>query len=127
MQDQVTFAGKLVGAQLATLINKHRIMVVPSRNEGFGIVALEGIACGCVMVGSDAGGIPEAIGECGLIFRNGDVEDLSRALSRALTDNALADRVGAARAAHLACFSRREVARRFIDVIKDAAARAGSR
>ena len=41
------------GAALAALLNQCRILVVPSLwAEPFGIVALEGIACGCVVVGS---------------------------------------------------------------------------
>src|SRR5437588_15136 len=64
---QVTFAGQKSGAVLAELLNRHRILVVPSRwAEPFGIVALEGIACGCVVVGSEKGGLKESIG----CFRN---------------------------------------------------------
>ena len=65
----VTFAGQVTGEKLNRLLNAHRIMVVPSREgEGFGVVALEGIACGCVVVGSTHGGLSEAIGQCGRIF-----------------------------------------------------------
>ena len=119
--DQVVFHGRASGGDLAEILNRHRVMVVPSRNEGFGVVALEGIACGCVVVGSDAGGLPEAVGECGLVFRNGDVAGLSEALIRALTDNAVQERFIATRDGHLARFSRREVARRYLEVIESAA------
>ena len=55
-----------------------KILVVPSRyDEPFGVVALEGIACGCVVVGSAGGGLPEAIGPCGLTFPNGDATALA--------------------------------------------------
>ena len=61
--DSVRFAGQVTDAELNELLNAHRIMVVPTRyGEGFGVAALEGIACGCVVVGSDCGGLPEAIG-----------------------------------------------------------------
>ena len=83
--DQITFLGAKTGAELAKELNRHRIAVVPSRwKEPFGIVALEEIACGCVVVGSQEGGLPDAIGPCGPTFPNGDAGALARALSRLL-------------------------------------------
>ena len=124
LNDQVTFAGKLIGDELVALINRHRVMVVPSRNEGFGIVALEGIACGCIVVGSDAGGLPEAVGECGVVFKNGDVPDLVENLLRALSDDGVWKRFAASRNAHLARFTRRRVAEQYLNVIETAVTRA---
>jgi glycosyltransferase involved in cell wall biosynthesis len=82
LDGQVVFTGARSGHELAALMNEHRIMVVPSRYaEPFGIVALEGIACGCVVVASGGGGLPEAVGPCGLTFRNGNVAELTSVLS----------------------------------------------
>ena len=76
----MTFAGQVV-EKLNEILNAHRIMVVPSREgETFGVVALEGIACGCVVVGSTHGGLPEAIGPCGRTFKNGDPSALAEVL-----------------------------------------------
>jgi len=84
---QVTFAGRKSGPALAEILNEHRVLVVPSRwAEPFGIVALEGIACGCVVVGSEARGLKEAIGPCGLTFENGNVPALASQLKRLLVD-----------------------------------------
>jgi glycosyltransferase involved in cell wall biosynthesis len=78
---QVDFLGTRMDEELVELLNRHRLLVIPSRyNEPFGIVALEGIACGCVAVGSEGGGLKDAIGPCGRTFKNGDPEDLARAL-----------------------------------------------
>lgn len=85
LEEQVDFLGTRTGEELVEILNRHRILVAPSRyNEPFGIVALEGIACGCVAVGSAGGGLKEAIGPCGETFRNGDAADLARTLSRLL-------------------------------------------
>jgi glycosyltransferase involved in cell wall biosynthesis len=82
LEKQVVFAGARSGEELAALLNEHRIIVVPSRYaEPFGIVALEGIACGSVVVASAGGGLPEAIGPCGLTFENGSVAQLAAVLS----------------------------------------------
>lgn len=83
--DQVTFAGVKKGAELAALLNEHRIMVAPSVwAEPFGIVALEGLACGCIVVASSGGGLPEALGGHGVLFPNGDVRALAGRLLRVL-------------------------------------------
>src|SRR3954471_25093450 len=71
--EQIVFAGAKSGTELAMLLNRHRVMVVPSRwAEPFGVVALEGIACGCAVIGSENGGLREAMGPCGIAFKNGD-------------------------------------------------------
>jgi len=84
---QVRFMGILRGELLAREVARHRVMVVPSRwEEPLGVVALEGIASGCVVVGTDGGGLPEAIGPCGLVARRGDIADLATQIDRALVD-----------------------------------------
>jgi glycogen(starch) synthase len=86
IEAQVEFAGAKFDDELARMLNAHRILVVPSRwQEPFGIVALEGIACGCVAVGSEGGGLKDAIGRCGVTFPNGDVAGLTGALADVLS------------------------------------------
>jgi glycogen synthase len=85
LQTAISFCGALQGLEVAQRLNQHRICVVPSRcPEAFGIVALEAIACGCVVVGSESGGLPEAIGPCGVTFPNGDADRLSAAIEQLL-------------------------------------------
>jgi glycogen(starch) synthase len=87
LDEQVRFLGTVTGEDLVRVLNQHRLLVVPSRyNEPFGIVALEGIACGCVVVGSEGGGLREAIGSCGQTFPNGDAAALAQALTGLLAD-----------------------------------------
>ncbi len=85
LESRVDFAGPLVGSALAARLGRHRALVVPSLwAEPFGIVALEGAACGCEVVGSSAGGLAEAVGPCGHTFPNGDAEALAGLLARVL-------------------------------------------
>jgi glycogen synthase len=84
---QVTFAGVRRGEELVEHLNKCRIMVIPSVWEDPSpIVTLEGIACGCVVVAANAGGLPDAVGPCGLIFAKGDAGDLANVLSGLLAN-----------------------------------------
>src|SRR5438046_2836554 len=60
----VTFAGETVGPELAELMNRHQIIVIPSRRpEPFGIVAPEGSACGRTGGGTTEGGVSEPMGD----------------------------------------------------------------
>lgn len=87
LESQVSFLGVRRGAELARVLNQHRIIVVPSLwQEPFGIVALEAIACGCVAVGSQGGGLADAIGPCGNTFPNGDRDALRATLAPLLRD-----------------------------------------
>lgn len=121
IHDQVEFIGAKVGEDLVQLLNTHQILVVPSRwQEPFGIVALEGIACGCVVVGSEGGGLKEAIGPCGETFPNGDVEALAVLLSQLLNcpDQLAIYRQSAA--AHLALHRPEAIAKAYLNVFETA-------
>ena len=99
----VGLLGTRTGEELARLLNEHRILVVPSRyREPFGLVAIEAIACGCVVVGSSGGGLPEAIGPCGRTFPNGDATALARVLAGLLADPAAVAELRPGAAGHLA-------------------------
>ena len=116
---QVTFAGMQTGETLVRLLNEHRVMVVPSQlAEPFGVVALEGIACGCTLVGSERGGLPDAIGPCGLLFPNGDADALAERLGRVLNDEALREGLRAGAPAHLEAHSPRRIAAKYLQMFE---------
>lgn len=117
--DQIKFAGKKEGEELVRILNEHAIMVVPSRwNEPFGIVALEGIASGCVVIGSKGGGLPEAIGPCGLIFPNGDVKALAARIKDLLNNPGSLAELKAGAAEHLAKHNRTLVTGSYFSVLE---------
>lgn len=116
---QMAFAGQKSGDALAEILNQHRILVVPSRwAEPFGIVALEGIACGCVIVGSEKGGLKEAIGPCGLTFVNGDTGALASQLKRLLAEPELQSRLRQHADEHLAKFKSDAVVAAYLRIMQ---------
>jgi glycogen(starch) synthase len=118
---QVNFVGVKRGPELAALLNRHRILVVPSRwNEPFGIVALEGMACGCVVVGSEGGGLKEAIGPGGVTFPNGNVASLVRCLTDLLTHPEELALYRQKAREHLSRHSPRAVAGAYLEVLESA-------
>lgn len=116
--EQVAFLGTLHDSR-AREVGLHKIMVVPSRwPEPFGVVALEGIAAGCVVSASSGGGLPEAVGPCGLLFRNGDVTGLASTLKQLLLNDALREQFRNRSGEHLAQFEPRQIAERYLDVFR---------
>ena len=117
--DLVCFAGALRGEELARELNRHQVLVAPSRwDEPFGIVALEGIACGCLVVGSEGGGLPDAIGACGKTFRNGDPADLSRTIREVFEERDIIQHNQAAICAHLNCHRAEVTATRYVEIFE---------
>ena len=102
IQERVDFCGPLAGEELAKMLSRHEIAVIPSIwEEPFGIVALEAAACGCVVVGSDGGGLPDAIGPCGMLFKRGDPVDLEKVLRYLLKDSNLRNNIRESSGPHL--------------------------
>jgi glycosyltransferase involved in cell wall biosynthesis len=118
---QVEFAGQVAGPELVALLNRHRVLVVPSRwKEPFGLVVLEGMACGCVPLVADCGGLPDAIGEAGAKFRHQDADDAAHWIEKLLAPDADLNRYRAAAPAHLAKHTAEAVAARYLEVLEEA-------
>jgi len=97
----VVLLGHLPDDDLAATLAAADAVVLPSRYEPFGIVALEAAAAGAPLVASTAGGLAEVVvdGETGVSFAPGDVVALACAVGRVLADpRAAAQRARAARA-----------------------------
>ena len=100
----VRFLGHVAPPQ--PLIEQSAIVVVPSLGEGFGMVALEAMERGRPVIGSRVGGLPEIVGETGLLVSPGEVEPLRAAIVELASDLPRAADLGMkARARALAEFS----------------------
>jgi glycogen(starch) synthase len=95
----VDFVGHLSDRELRAALAAADAVVLPSRYEPFGIVALEAAAAGAPLVASTAGGLGEVVvdGRTGVSFPPGDVAGLVDAV-----DAVLVDPVGARARAHAA-------------------------
>jgi glycosyltransferase involved in cell wall biosynthesis len=85
-------------ADIDRLLRRADVLAVPSRAEGFGLVALEAMRAEVPVVGFRAGALPEVVddGVTGLLVAEGDVAALAAALARITTDRRLAKRLGRA-------------------------------
>lgn len=118
LANRVEFTGALQGDALVRVLNQHEVMVVPSTwNEPFGIVVLEGLASGCVLLVSDGGGLPDAIGKSGLLFKRGDISDLVLKLQLLLENHQLRTSLRSEALLHLPHFESNVVCEQYLKIL----------
>lgn len=89
LSKRVHFIGFVPQAKLPALYSACSAFVYPSLYEGFGLPVLEALACGAVVVTSNVSSMPEVAGKAGILIDPQNVDDLTNALYRALTDQEL--------------------------------------
>ncbi len=94
LQSRLHLPGVIHNSGLPAFMNALDVFVLPSetrRNwrEQFGRVAVEAMSCGVPVVGSDAGEIPQVLGNAGLTYPEGDTQQLAYQLRRLLQDGTL--------------------------------------
>ncbi|HUD77277.1 MAG TPA: glycogen synthase [Streptosporangiaceae bacterium] len=89
--------GMLAKPEVIQILSNATVFACPSEYEPLGIVNLEAMACGCAVVASAVGGIPEVVadGETGLLVPPGEPEALATAINSVIRDPGLAAALGA--------------------------------
>lgn len=95
LSGNVHYAGVVPDSQLPGIYRGATALVCPSLYEGFGLPALEAMACGTVVAAARATSLPEVLGEAAVFFDPMDVTDISRALVDAATDESLRTKLAA--------------------------------
>jgi glycosyltransferase involved in cell wall biosynthesis len=93
LKGHVRFLHDVPNADLPGLYNAASVLATPSFYEGFGLPALEAMACGTPVVVADRASLPEVVGKAGLLVNPEDVDHIAQALTRVLTDEALRARM----------------------------------
>ena len=116
--DAVQFVGGVDVAALPGLYQGSRAFVMPSLYEGFGLGALEAMACGAPVLAADAGALPEVVSDAGLLLPPTDPAAWADALERVLLDPALTAALRARGPAQAARFSWARAARETLAVYR---------
>ena len=122
---RVAWEGRLPQAELAARYRRAAALLVPGRDEGLGLVAVEGQLAGAPVVAAASGGLVDVVrdGQTGRTFPVGDPAALARAVEEVVADPATAARLaGAARRAAVDRFGTRSAARAYADAYADALA-----
>ncbi len=84
---RVHFAGYVPDEHLGALYAQARLLVAPALYEGFGMPALEAMACGTPVVAANAGALPEVVGDVGVMVDPSDVLSIEAGMRRVLTES----------------------------------------
>jgi glycosyltransferase involved in cell wall biosynthesis len=97
--------GYLDDPTLVALLRHAAAVAYPSFEEGFGLPALEALACGTPLVASDSSAIREVVGDAGILVPANDTGAIADGLAGILDDPALAARLRTAGPARAATFT----------------------
>ena len=118
---EVIFTGYVPEEDLPKLYNAADLFVYPSLYEGFGLPILEAMACGTPVVASNVSSLPEVAGDAGLLVNPQDVDALTNAMYKVLTDDKLKESLIDKGLERAKFFSWEKTARETLEVYKEVA------
>ncbi|HTO13365.1 MAG TPA: glycosyltransferase family 1 protein [Candidatus Binatia bacterium] len=122
----VGFAGLVADEDLPAVYGGAAALVLPSLEEGFGLPALEAMACGAPVIASQRGALPEVVGDAGVLIDPERDDALTAALTRVLGDDAARAALARRGLARAATFTAERTAGRVIDLVQAVAGEAAA-
>jgi len=89
LRERVHFSGYVSDSDLVALYSCALAVAMPSYSEGFGLPAIEAMACSAPVLASDRGSLPEVVGDAGIYFDPFDVESISNAIVEMVENDTL--------------------------------------
>lgn len=105
--------------ELRAIYQGAEAFVFPSEYEGFGIPALEAMACGCPVILSETSSLPEIGGEAALYFKPNDVNELTACIRKILNDKGLKKLLTEKGIQQASKFSWKKMTNEFLTVLKE--------
>ena len=125
LERDVHFAGYVPDEELIALYNRARAFVMPSFDEGFGLPAVEAMACGTPVIVSSGNSLSEVTGDAGLVVDPHDEAGLAEAMDRVLSNPDFAAALSQKSLARAAGFSWENAAATLLDVFEKTAGSKG--
>lgn len=127
IKGKVHFTGFISDQDLLVLYNDAMAAAMPSFSEGFGLPAVEAMACGTPVLSSDQGSLPEVVGDAGVFFNPYEAESISNAIVKMSTDPALRLHLSGVAVSRARSFTWERAARLALGYLEATAEGAGAR
>ena len=118
--DDVIIAGHVPQEDLPSLYNAAQLCVYPSLYEGFGLPAVEAMACGVPVITGNRSSLPEAVGDAGITVDPVDCDALAEAISSVLSSESRRTEMSAKGLEQASKFSWDDTARRVAELYREA-------
>jgi len=119
LEKRIEFLREVEPNKLPSILNTYKMLIVPSRwEEPFGLVALEGLACGCIVVCTNKGGLPEAAGANGVIVEYGNIKQLANTITTQINNYAIKKEMSTETDKHLLAHSLPIIGKQYYEVVK---------
>ncbi len=123
LDNEIIFTGYVSDEDVVYLYNGAEFFIYPSLLEGFGISAVEAMACGCPLAVSNIPVFKEVVQDAGILFDPEDVEDMTQAMTKLITDSDLRQELSKKGLQRSKFFSWEKTARETLNVYKEAGER----
>jgi glycosyltransferase involved in cell wall biosynthesis len=123
LSEHVSFTGFVPDEDLVVLYNMAALLVLPSMGEGFGLPAVEALACGLPVAASRGSSLPEILGEAGVLFDPASRDDMAVCIGGLIGDEARRRRLRLAGLERVRQFSWDVAARKMMAILEEVAAR----
>ncbi len=123
LDNEIIFTGYVSDEDVVYLYNGAEFFIYPSLLEGFGISAVEAMACGCPLAASNIPVFREVVQDAGIFFNPEDVEDIAQTMTTLIEDNGKRQELSAKGIQRSKFFSWEKTARKTLYVYKEAGER----
>lgn len=114
---RIRYLGRVSDEELRALYGEAMAFACPALTEGFGLTPLEAMACGCPVIATTGGAVPEVCGDVALYADPGAPAAWTRAIETIARDRVLRDRLAGAARRHAATFRWRDAAIDLLEVL----------
>jgi glycosyltransferase involved in cell wall biosynthesis len=119
LTDRIDFMGWISEEEKHRMLCECRMFVIPSVHEAYGMVAAEAMSYGKPVISSDTGGLPEVVGDAGMLIPPQDEKALAEAINALDGDPEKRRSMGDAARERMKAFSWDEMARRTGDLYSE--------
>lgn len=119
IKECIKFTGFVDDIDLPKIISGSRLMIFPSLYEGFGLPPLEAMACGCPVVASNLGSIPEICGDAVKYFNPYDIDEMAIVISDVINNDQIRNDLITKGLERVKKFTWERCAQKHIEIIND--------